>query len=197
MKPETKTNLMIITVAVAFCAGFVLGMYKGAPKKTETLPTVVAGKQESITETAARQPVPAAGDTEQKRKEAETVFADAVKKLKEKGLTCGLEEAAGNFLLECTGNNMHALLGQKDGKIASIMYQMDIYEHRLVVGNSTKTGKAVLTIAAEAKDKAKIESWFGNCGRPSGYGKSLKLGSRLYNCTLADGVFTFESHLEK
>lgn len=193
MKPETKTNLMIIAVAVAFCAGFILGMYKGAPEKAETLPAVVAGKQE----TAAQQTVPVADGTEQKRKEAETVFADAVKKLEEKGLTCGLEEAAGNFLLECTGNNMHALLGQKDGKIAGIMYQMDIYEHRLVVGNSTKTGKAVLTIAAEAKDKAKIENWFGNCGRPSGYGKSLKLGGRVYSCTLADGVFTFESHLEK
>lgn len=193
MKPETKTNLMIIAVAVAFCAGFVLGMYKGAPEKAETLPAVVAGKQE----TATRQTAPAVDGTEQKRKEAETVFADAVKKLEEKGLTCGLEEAAGNFLLECTGNNMHALLGQKDGKIAGIMYQMDIYEHRLVVGNSTKTGKAVLTIAAEAKDKAKIENWFGNCGRPSGYGKSLKLGGRVYSCTLADGVFTFESHLEK
>lgn len=188
---------MIIAVAVAFCAGFILGMYKGAPEKAETLPAVVAGKQESVTETAAQQTVPAADGTEQKRKEAETVFADAVKKLEEKGLTCGLEEAAGNFLLECTGNNMHALLGQKDGKIAGIMYQMDIYEHRLVVGNSTKTGKAVLTIAAEAKDKAKIENWFGNCGRPSGYGKSLKLGGRVYSCTLADGVFTFESHLEK
>lgn len=197
MKPETKTNLMIIAVAVAFCAGFVLGMYKGAPEKAETLPAVVAGKQESVTETVAQQTVPVADGTEQKRKEAETVFADAVKKLEEKGLTCGLEEAAGNFLLECTGNNMHALLGQKDGKIAGIMYQMDIYEHRLVVGNSTKTGKAVLTIAAEAKDKAKIENWFGNCGRPSGYGKSLKLGGRVYSCTLADGVFTFESHLEK
>ena len=87
MKPETKTNLMIIAVAVAFCAGFILGMYKGAPEKAETLPAVVAGKQESVTETAAQQTIPAADGTEQKRKEAETVFADAVKKLEEKGLT--------------------------------------------------------------------------------------------------------------